>query len=77
MVPESVLLAFGLKTAAVVSPIGTGHIHQTFLVKDEKKYVLQRININVFKDPEAIATNNRIAADYLEQYHLITIKQYD
>jgi Ser/Thr protein kinase RdoA (MazF antagonist) len=69
MVPESVLLAFGLTTAAVVSPIGTGHIHQTFLVEDEKKYVLQRINVNVFKDPEAIATNNRIAADYLEQHH--------
>jgi Ser/Thr protein kinase RdoA (MazF antagonist) len=69
MVPESVLLAFGLTTSAVVSPIGTGHIHQTFLVADEKKYVLQRININVFKDPEAIATNNRIAADYLAQHH--------
>lgn len=55
MVPESVLLGFGLTTAAVVSPIGIGHIHQTFLVEDEKKYVLQRININVFKDAEAIA----------------------
>lgn len=69
MVPESVLLAFGLTSSAVVSPIGSGHIHQTFLVEGTKKYVLQRINKNVFTDPEAIATNNRIAADYLAQHH--------
>jgi Ser/Thr protein kinase RdoA (MazF antagonist) len=69
MVPELVLHAFGLSAAMRVSPIGSGHIHQTFLVEDERKYVVQRININVFKDPEAIANNNRIAADYLANHH--------
>jgi Ser/Thr protein kinase RdoA (MazF antagonist) len=69
MVPDSVLHSFGLKTSAVISPIGSGHIHQTFLVEEDKKYVLQRINIKVFTDPEAIATNNRVAADYLAQHH--------
>ena len=69
MVPELVFHAFGLKASSVVSPIGSGHIHQTFLVEGESKFVLQRININVFKDPEAIAANNRMAADYLAQHH--------
>lgn len=69
MIPESILHAYGLNTGARISSIGSGHIHQTFLVDDESKYVLQRININVFKDPEAIATNNRITADYLAQHH--------
>ncbi len=69
MVPELVLQAFGLKASSVVSPIGSGHIHQTFLVEGESKFVLQRININVFKDPGAIAANNRMAADYLAQHH--------
>ena len=69
MVPELVLQAFGLKPSSVVSPIGSGHIHQTFLVEGESKFVLQRININVFKDPGAIAANNRMAADYLAQHH--------
>jgi len=69
MVPESVLQAFGLTSFAIIAPIGTGHIHQTYLVEDTKKYVLQRINIKVFTNPEAIATNNRIAADYLAQHH--------
>lgn len=69
MVPESVLQAYGLTASAVVKPIGSGHINQTFLVEDKNKYVLQRININVFKQPEIIATNNRIAADYLAQHY--------
>jgi Ser/Thr protein kinase RdoA (MazF antagonist) len=69
MVPESVLKAFEITPSAVVKPIGSGHINQTFLVEDKKKYVLQRININVFKEPEIIATNNRIAADFLDKHH--------
>jgi Ser/Thr protein kinase RdoA (MazF antagonist) len=68
-IPASILSAFNLSDQAVYNPIGSGHIHQTFLVEDKKKYVLQRININVFTDPEAIATNNRIAADFLASHH--------
>jgi Ser/Thr protein kinase RdoA (MazF antagonist) len=69
MVPESVLHAFGLTSSAVVKPIGSGHINKTFLVEDKNKYVLQRININVFTKPEIIANNNRIAADFLSTHH--------
>jgi Ser/Thr protein kinase RdoA (MazF antagonist) len=68
MVPESVLQAYGLSASAEVKPIGSGHINQTFLVIDKSNYVIQRININIFKRPEIIATNNRIAADYLAKH---------
>jgi len=69
MAPASVLSAFGISPHAVVKPIGSGHINKTYLVEDTKKYVLQRININVFTKPEIIAANNRIAADYLATHH--------
>ena len=69
MIPDLVLNAFGLSDKAVITPTGSGHINKTFLVEDKSKYILQRININVFKDPEAIATNNRIAADYLANHY--------
>lgn len=57
--------AFGLSPKATFAPIGSGHIHQTYLVEDQKKFVLQRVNKNVFTKPEVIATNNRITANYL------------
>lgn len=64
-IPALVLDAFGLSPHASYKPIGSGHIHQTYLVDDVKKFVLQRVNKNVFTKPEVIAANNRIAANYL------------
>lgn len=64
-IPEHILQNFNLSESASVAPLGSGHIHQTFLVTDTEKYVLQRVNKNVFTRPKAIATNNRIAANYL------------
>jgi len=69
MIPQPISHAFGLSTTALCKPIGTGHIHQTFLVEDTDKYFLQRSNIKIFTDPEAIATNNGTAVDYLAQHH--------
>lgn len=48
-----------------VERIGTGHIHHTYLLKGNKSYILQRVNKNVFKQPEVIASNLRIAREYL------------
>ncbi|MCW5910222.1 MAG: aminoglycoside phosphotransferase family protein [Cyclobacteriaceae bacterium] len=68
-IPASVARAFTISAKASIGPIGSGHIHQTFLVEDGKKLVLQRINKNVFTRPEVIARNNRLAADYLSVHH--------
>lgn len=43
-----------------VSPIGNGHINDTFLisvVSSEEKFVLQRINHTIFKSPENLIEN--------------------
>ncbi len=68
-IPSMVLDAFGISSKAVINPIGSGHIHQTFLVADKNKFVLQRVNKNIFTKPEIIATNNRLASAYLSKHH--------
>ena len=41
-----------------IVPFGTGHINRTFLIRtDEKDYLLQRINDDVFKDVEGLMEN--------------------
>jgi Ser/Thr protein kinase RdoA (MazF antagonist) len=65
-----ILDAYGIATAHFeVRPFGSGHINKTFLVSStvasEPGYVLQRINTNVFRRPEVIARNLRLAGDYL------------
>lgn len=69
IIPLTVLDAFGISPKAIIRPIGSGHIHQTFLVADKNKFVLQRVNINVFTKPEIIATNNRLASAYLSKHY--------
>lgn len=41
-----------------ISPIKTGHINRTYLVEDRTgKYILQSLNRNVFKSPDAVMDN--------------------
>lgn len=68
-VPVEIAQAFGFSPHAKISLLGSGHIHQTLLVEDKSKLVLQRVNKNVFTKPETIARNNRLAADYLAIHH--------
>jgi hypothetical protein len=68
-VPPMIFNAFGFSPQAKISSLGSGHIHQTLLVEDDRKFVLQRINKNVFTKPEVIARNNRLAAAYLSTHH--------
>src|SRR6187399_3143160 len=67
---NDVLGAFGLYPAEFsIETIGSGHIHQTYRLSGagNANYIIQRINKNVFKEPEIIASNLRIAADYLKK----------
>lgn len=66
---KNVLSQFGLKPGACnVERTGSGHINFTYLVSDRnRKFILQRINTNVFREPELIASNLRIAADFLKK----------
>jgi Ser/Thr protein kinase RdoA (MazF antagonist) len=65
--PENILNHFEIE--GVCSPLGSGHIHKTFKVSGKKNYVLQRVNKNVFTQPDIIASNNRNAFEFLKKKH--------
>jgi Ser/Thr protein kinase RdoA (MazF antagonist) len=68
-VVEQVLQAFGLNAADyTIGRIGTGHINHTYRLTGHTSYILQRVNKNIFTKPERIASNLRIAADYLRSH---------
>jgi Ser/Thr protein kinase RdoA (MazF antagonist) len=70
---EAVLNEFGLKADTVIlKPFGTGHINSTFLVSiksTSQQFILQSININVFKKPDIIAQNVKLVGDYLAEHY--------
>ena len=66
---KEILKKYGMEGPQVfVQPITNGLINKTWKVIDgEEQYVLQRINDHVFKQPQEIAKNIAMIADYLEQ----------
>jgi len=52
-----------------VRPVGSGYIHLTFALEGDRKWILQRVNKNVFKQPEAIAENIAVAGAYLDRHY--------
>ncbi len=65
---REILSLYGLKeTELTIKPLGSGLIHQTYLVTAESKFVLQKINHAIFKNPGAIARNIDRAGTYLSK----------
>jgi len=61
---HSTLKRFGLEADDfMLSKIGSGHIHQTFLLDGINKYILQNLNTKVFPHPEEVMHNISLAAD--------------
>lgn len=52
---EEILRNF--KIEADISSYGNGHINDTYIVENEPKYILQKINTNVFKNPDEVMEN--------------------
>src|SRR4051812_32585086 len=67
---QTILTSYGLrKEITEVSPFGQGLINHTWSVQSgADRYILQRINDNVFKKPEDIAANIRKIGDYLSEH---------
>jgi len=67
---EAVLRHFALGSEQpLAETFGTGLINHTWVIKTpNKKYILQRINQNVFKDPQAIDSNITAIDKYLEEH---------
>lgn len=65
---NAIIASFGLcPSDYAIDRIGTGHIHETYKLKGANSFVLQRVNKNVFNKPEIIASNLRLASDYLKR----------
>ncbi len=70
---QEALDAFGLSEHCLsCEPYGNGHINDTFLVKcreneKEVRYILQRMNREVFRDPRALMENVVLVTDYLKE----------
>lgn len=63
----AVLEGFGVKDVASVERYGSGHINDTFRAIDAKgtSYILQRINTDIFPDPDAMMENVRRVTEHI------------
>jgi hypothetical protein len=64
---EEVLSAYNIEQSQMeFKAISNGLINETWHIKSpHAEYILQKINHKIFKDPNAIASNVRMIADYL------------
>ncbi len=71
IVTECILPAFGLNNGSIkIKSFGSGLINNTWSVQNgEKHFILQRINNDVFPEPENIAHNIKLIANFLKKQH--------
>lgn len=62
---NKVISAFNISRAAEI--YGNGHINDTYLVNHTKKYILQKINTNIFKRPEQLMENIAAVTDFIKK----------
>jgi len=80
---KEVLSTYGCSLNSIVIPFGNGLINDTWKVEDENSnYILQKINIGIFKHPEYISENVHSIASYLlvhypDYYFLTPVKTLD
>ena len=69
--PQNILNSYRLTEDLVeIKPFGTGLINHTWVITTrDKKFILQRINHNIFKQPADIAANIRMIGDYLSLHY--------
>lgn len=67
--PEVIVTLFATEgEIGSVTPYGNGHINDTYLVRGtdgEEKYILQRINTKIFRDPALLMHNFASVTEYL------------
>ncbi len=56
-----------------VSSFGNGHINKTFLIKANKRYILQEINSYVFKDVDTLMNNIEVVTSFLSKKNVNTL----
>lgn len=61
---QTILKKFGLEADA--KPYGNGHINDTYILADSK-YILQKINTNIFKNPDELMQNILNVTEFLKK----------
>ncbi len=61
---NEILNEFRLETK--IAPYGNGHINDTYCAESDK-YILQRINTNIFTDPEGLMSNIENVTEFLRK----------
>ena len=65
----SILRSYGIGEDCLVEPLTSGLINQTWKITDgERQFILQQINVQVFKKPFDVATNIRMINEYLNEH---------
>lgn len=65
---------FGFKASSAI-PFGSGHINDTYKVETNNgPVILQKINTDIFKDPDSMMENIRKVTEHLESIGKITTK---
>ncbi len=62
---RSIIDCFDLVSSA--APYGNGHINDTYLFGTSPGFILQRINANVFKEPEKVMSNIEMVTAHLRE----------
>jgi len=67
---KEIIQSFGLDPENfAVQRIPSGYIHATYKLVGKPSYILQRVNKDVFTQPQVIASNLRQASNYLKKKH--------
>ena len=68
---RNILTPYGFEVNdCTILPFGNGLINHTWLLEIKtEKFILQKINQQIFKSPENIAFNIHLIAGYLKQFH--------
>jgi hypothetical protein len=65
LVFEQLALQFGLDKFSNLQTLGEGHIHETYLVKNNKTVVLQKVNTGVFPNQKSLMNNFKCTQNHL------------
>ncbi|MDP9230618.1 MAG: aminoglycoside phosphotransferase family protein [Bacteroidota bacterium] len=67
---KNILSYYEITPEAIIQPYGSGLINTTLKISDQlQSYILQKINQEVFKEPQHIASNIQTIASYLQKNH--------
>ncbi|MBQ1244990.1 MAG: aminoglycoside phosphotransferase family protein [Clostridia bacterium] len=63
------LFPITVRSESDLVPYGNGHINDTYLVSaDEGKYIMQKINKSIFKDPVGLMNNISLVTEYIARH---------